>query len=259
MSRVADTDVLTARWLAADEMRALGFVPGGPEVDFGLRWGERKNIRVSFAPLEGSASGYLYAHDPTLDRYLLLAARTTVDQVDAAWCELLACSASPDGYLALAALDLPDEQVPSELAQQLLLHCVDGEMAAHQDFITSGVDEPVRFDAAYALVVQRSARVAAEDLQIAAVRSANPGSDPVVVRYRVLGESRWTGRIAANCLGSAAEGARQIQEVADRHGLEVQATSVTHGHSVVAAARVPDLGSIAQRAEIPGSAPRLAI
>jgi hypothetical protein len=50
MSTATTTGVLTGRWLPAPEMRAMGFVPGGPEIDCGMRWGEGGTVRVSFAP-----------------------------------------------------------------------------------------------------------------------------------------------------------------------------------------------------------------
>jgi hypothetical protein len=69
----------------------------------------------------------------------------------------------------------------------------------------------------------------------------------------------WTGRVAGDCLESAAVEARRVQRVADRHHIAVQATSVTQGHSSVAAARVPELGFIARRADAVPAAPTLSI
>jgi hypothetical protein len=241
--------------MSADEMRALGFAPDSPEIDYGVRWGEERNVRVSFAPHGDGNGGYLYAHDPGADRYLLLAAHTTAERADAAWHELVACSAAPDGYLAFAALDAAP--MPIEQANRLLVHCVDREIAAHHDFVASANDAPVRFDAAYAVVVQRSARVAAEDLQIAAARVANPNGAPVVVNYRVRNGSGWTGRVAGASLDSVAMQARRIQDVAVRHGRAVQATSVAQGHTIVAANRVPQLAFIADRPLVPSAAPTL--
>jgi hypothetical protein len=88
MSTATPTGVLTGRWMPADEMPAMGFVRGGPEIDYGMRWGEGRNVRVSFAPHGDCPGGYLYAHDRSADRCLLLAAHTTPDQVGAAWQEL---------------------------------------------------------------------------------------------------------------------------------------------------------------------------
>jgi hypothetical protein len=255
MSTAIAAHELVRRWVSADEMRALGFAPGGPEIDYGLRWGEQWNVRVSFAPYGDGVGGYLYAHDRAVDRYLVLAAHTTADRVDAAWHELIACAAGSDGYLAFATLD--GAAMPIERADRLLLHCVDRELAAHHDFLASANDEPVRFDAAYAVVVQRSARVAAEDLQIAAARAANPNGAAVMVRYRVLDASAWTGRVAGASLDSAAAQARRIQDVAAGHHRAVQATSVAQGHTTVAASRVPQLAFLAHGPLVPSVVPTL--
>lgn len=127
----------------------------------------------------------------------------------------------------------------------------------HHYFIASANDAPVRFDAAYAVVVQRSARVAAEDLQFAAARVANPNGAPVVVHYRVLNASGWTGRVAGASLESAATQARRIQDVAVRQGRAVQATSVAQGCTTLAASRVPQLAFLADRPLVPSVAPTL--
>ena len=104
MSTATNTRATTRRWLSAEQMRAMGFTPGGPEIDYGTTWGERHDVRVSFAPHRDRGDGYLYAHDPGTDRYLILAAQTTPALVEPVWLELLERTASPDGYLALAGL-----------------------------------------------------------------------------------------------------------------------------------------------------------
>jgi hypothetical protein len=256
MTTAATAGVLTGRWMSGDELRALGFAPSGPEIDYGMGWGEGHDVRVSLAP-QADRGGFLYAHDRTADRYMLLAAHTTAEQVEAAWQELIACAPCPDAFLAFTALS--DAAMPVDQARQLLLDCVEREMAAHQDFIASGVDAPVRVDAAYGVVVQRSARIAAEDLQIDAVRAANPDDDPVIIRYRVLGDSRWTGRVAGADLNSATGEAQQLETVANHHQLTLQATSVSQGHTTVAAARVPELGTLARHADIATGGPCIGI
>jgi hypothetical protein len=254
MSTATTASTGVRRWISSDEMRALQFVPAGAEIENGRRWGEQRNIRICFAPHADGHGGYLYAHDASTDRYLLLAAHTTRAQVEAVRRELNGCTATSDGYLALAALD--GAALPVEQARGLLLHCVDREMTAHQDFLASSAAEPVRFDAAYAVVVQRSARVAAEELQIDSARAVT-GAAPVVIRYRVPDVAGWTGRVAGECLAAATAEARRIERIAGRHDIAVQATSVNQGHASVAAARVPELGFIAHRAEVPPGAPRL--
>jgi hypothetical protein len=257
MSASTSADASNRRWLPANEMRAIGFSPGGPEIDYGMRWGPRRDIRVSFAPCGDDERGFLYAHDPRSDRYQLLAAHTTRDRVDAAWRELMACTESPEDYLALAALDEAPLSVGE--AGALLLHCLDREMAAYRDYLTAGSDAQTRFDAAQAVVVQRSARVAAEQLQIAAARAGSAESEPVVVRYRVLDEAGAAGRVAGASLESAVVELGRVAEVAGRHQLELRATSVTHGHATMSAARVPELAGVASWAPINATAPRLGL
>jgi hypothetical protein len=256
MSNVLTSD--SPRWLPAAELRAMGFEACGPEIDYGMRWGEHRDIRVSFSPYDGRDDGYLYAHDRSADRYLIVAAHTTAERVDAAWRELNATTSSPDAYLVLASLDHGDRPMPVTQARSLLLHCVDRELAAHHDYVAGGNAGQSRFDTAHSVVVQRSARVAAEDLQLAAVRADIGGGQPVVVRYRILGQSGWVGRVAGSTLESACAETRHVQDTAFRHQLDVQATSLSHGHSIVAAARIRELEFATPEPPAPAIAPQIA-
>jgi hypothetical protein len=229
------------RWLPTGELRALGYVPGGPETDYGLRWGESEDVRVSFAPHRNRPGGFLYAHDPRTDRCLLLAAQTTREQVDTAWHQLITESTAPDGYLALAALDQPPAAMSNEQARELLLHCLDRELRAYHQFVTADVCEPTRFATAFTAVVHRATRVSAEQLLIEAARDQSPGTGPVIVRYRLLDEPGWTGRVAGPDLPAAVATTEHAVHLADRHHVTMQATSVTHGQTTLAAARVPEL------------------
>lgn len=252
MSTNAST-TLTAEpcWLPSAQFRALGFEPGGPEIDYGMCWGETGNVRVSFAPYGDRDGGFLYAHDPRTDQDLLLAAHTTAERVDAAWRELGADTHTPDGYLELASLvdGAAPEPMPLREAQALLSHCLDRELAAYRQCVAGTSDVPTRFDAVFNVVVQRSARVAAEDLLLDAARAVSPDAEPVIVRYRLLDEPGWTGRAAGPDLESACAMTSHAAAIAGRHELKLQATSVTHGHSTVAAARIPELAFAAHRPE----------
>ena len=244
-------------WMPAEELKDLGFTPGGPEIDYGMRWGEQQCVRVSYAPHIEHDDGYLYAYDGAIDRYLVLAAHTTPHAVEAAWRELTACTSAPDAYLAFAALD--EQPLPMDQAHDLLLHCVDREFSAYRNFSESIIDAPVRFDAAHAVVVQRAARVAAEQILVASVSVAKPEDAPVVIRYRITDENSWAGRVAGPDLESTADTLRSIDQLGQQHGLTVQATSVTQGHATVAAARVPEL-DFARVAEPPrANCPHLAL
>lgn len=259
MSATTSVDALGPIWLPAAEFRALGFRADGPEVDFGMRWGEGANVRVSYAPRRDQDSGFLYAHDAGSDRYLLLAAHTTAAEVDAAWHQLIECSQAPDAYLALTSLDHHELPMPAPSARGLLLHCVDREMLAHHGYVDAGGDPDARFRAANAVVIRRSARVAAEDLLHDAVKAQTGDVEPVVVRYRILGEAGWVGRVSGVDLAAAAAEVRHVDEVAHKHDLDLQATSVSQGRTIVAAPRVPELASVSAGLPVPANAPRLDI
>lgn len=243
------------QWMPAEAMRAQDFTPAGPEIDYGMRWGENRDVRVSYAPYADRNDGFLYAHDKGTDRYLLLAAHTTPDSVQAAWRELIGCTSAPDAYLALAALD--EQPLPEHHARALLLHCVDREFAAYRAFTATGVDAPVRVETAHAVVVQRSARVAAEQVLVDSARAAAPDTGPVVVRYRIPEDRGWVGRVAGPDLESAAAGMRRIHDLSQRHDVGVQATSVSQAQATVAAARVPQLEFAAAPAPSMSAAPRI--
>jgi hypothetical protein len=85
-------EVPNPQWVTATEWAESGFDDHGPEIDYGMRWGPNRNIRVSYSPNTGQGlpgHGRLYAHDPTHNRYTLLAADTTDAAVDTAWNTLL--------------------------------------------------------------------------------------------------------------------------------------------------------------------------
>jgi hypothetical protein len=244
-------------WMPGAELRDLGFIAAGPEIDYGMRWGEERSVRVSYAPQADLEHGFLYAYDKLRDRYLVLAAHTTPHAVQVAWSELEACTASPDAYLALASLD--DRPLTLERARALLLHCLAGEFTAYREFIGTDVSGRVRVDAAHAVVVQRSARVSAEKLMLQSASAANPEGAPVVVRYRVAGERGWVGQVPDTDLNSAVVGMRRVADFARCHDLSVQATSVARGHATVAAARIPELEFVATPAPLSRGVPQLGL
>ncbi len=62
----------TLEWLGRKAFDArYGDVPGTDQ-DYGMRWGEAGNQRISFRRLPGAAEGMLYAYDPTWDEYALI-------------------------------------------------------------------------------------------------------------------------------------------------------------------------------------------
>jgi hypothetical protein len=96
MSSATTASVSTPRSLDVNEMRASGFERGGPEIDYGMRWGERGDVRVSCAPYQGRDHGFVYADDPVANRCLILAAHTTPAQIEGVWHDLVNNTSSPD-------------------------------------------------------------------------------------------------------------------------------------------------------------------
>lgn len=225
-------------------------------MEHGTRWGDRQEIRVVFAPHADQVGGYLYAHDTAADRVLLLSAQTTSQAVATACRELESYSSAADAYLALASLDLEPDAMTVDRANRLWRHCVEGEMDAYQNLTRTRVDEPSRFDVARSVVVQRAARVAAEDLLLESVRAHSVDQEAVIVRYRMIDDSGWMGRVPASSIEAAAAQTRSLVELADSHGLTAQATSVSHGATIVSAARVAELGlaaaSPSRAVDVPG-------
>jgi hypothetical protein len=61
---------------------AYGEFPG-VDVDFGMRWGERGDQRISLRRVSGATHGLLYAYDPTWDEYAVIATQARVADVEA--------------------------------------------------------------------------------------------------------------------------------------------------------------------------------
>jgi hypothetical protein len=71
--------------------RAFHALHGGAGVDhhFGMRWGERREQRISLRRQPGDQSGLLYAYDPTWDEYAVLARDVPEPAVEAAFTQAL--------------------------------------------------------------------------------------------------------------------------------------------------------------------------
>lgn len=61
----------------------------GTEHDFGMRWGERREQRITLRCLPGVGRGLLYAYDPLWEEYAVLAHDVPVGAVDAAFKQAL--------------------------------------------------------------------------------------------------------------------------------------------------------------------------
>ena len=57
--------------------------------DFGMRWGERREQRISLRLRYGADRGLLYAYDPTWDEYACLADGVAEPAVEAAFAQAL--------------------------------------------------------------------------------------------------------------------------------------------------------------------------
>src|SRR5262249_28514266 len=158
-------------------------------------WGDNDNVRVSYSPYRDRDGGYLYAYDRSSDRYLLLAAEVSHETVDDASRALTAFAPSGDAYLALASLNYEHGTMPVEQSPALHRHCVERELAVLH-ILTTARDTFAHDIAAHRLVSSRAARQAAEGLLADSVRRP-AGEAPVFVRYRVLEDNSWDGRLAA--------------------------------------------------------------
>ena len=250
---------LPTRWQTADAFAASGWSRVRPEVDFGTRWGESETIRVSFAPFADRPGGFVYAFNRSTDQYLLLAPHTTVNQVEAVWRDLHQHTAAPDAYLLFTVLDHGPGPMNLGTAQEVFLDCLDRELGAYRNYIDGSGSGPERFDAAFQVIVARSARASSEQVLLEAAEATSQDGAPVVVAYRLLGETGWSGRLAGADLEDARSTTRRAFEIAERRMLAFQATSVSHGHTTLSAVRVPGLSFAAVNRELVIGAPNFGI
>ena len=61
----------------------------GVDHDFGMRWGERREQRLSLRVKPGEDHGLFYAYDPTWDEYAVLALNVPETAVQAAFAQAL--------------------------------------------------------------------------------------------------------------------------------------------------------------------------
>jgi hypothetical protein len=226
------------RWMRKDDLAAMGYSAGGVEVDYGMRWGVDKNIRVSYAPYADPErdGGFLYAYEPGSDRYALLRPDTTPEQVDAVW--TLTMTRSPisrASYVELAGLIADEGQVSTTQAQRTLAQCIDREMAARTAFAELDDAAPDSLDGARQWFLSSQARSAAEALLIDALNVAGgPSTAPFVITYRIGEQSSWTtGRLAAQDWDSLMAAVSELYEIAERHHVAAYAESLSRGRHTV--------------------------
>ena len=78
-------------WIGPQAFQAKYGQVLGVDRDFGVRWGEKSNQRISWrAPLDAS-HGLLYAYDRLWDEYLVLGTNVPIGAVESAFKQALAC------------------------------------------------------------------------------------------------------------------------------------------------------------------------
>lgn len=225
MTTTSDTNLA---WMSGDELAQLGFALGGPERDYGMRWGQNNTVRVSYAPHADAdrSGGFLYAYDKAGDRYALLSPDTTPEEVELTW-PYLASVDEPEGYRRLVQLLARVEPMHLDDARELLSHCLDRELGA-----VRARDEPesgplTRPALASHALYGRAARLAAQDLLLDAVAAAEP-EQFLVVEYRATGADNLVGHVASLSPRSAVEDIALVRRIAAEHGYDIDVVNFTH-------------------------------
>ncbi len=79
----------TLEWMGPEAFGVrYGDVPG-IDRDFGMRWGERGDVRISLRRTADATSGLLYAYDPLWDEYAVLGRDVPTAAVEAAFAQAL--------------------------------------------------------------------------------------------------------------------------------------------------------------------------
>lgn len=91
MDTTTSTTTIAARepdWVGPQAFAAR-YGRDGVDHDFGMRWGERREQRISLRRHPDADRGLLYAYDPTWDEYALLAQDVPQAAVEAAFTQAL--------------------------------------------------------------------------------------------------------------------------------------------------------------------------
>lgn len=241
---IVGPDPSHAAWVTEHDFALAGFTPSGPETDYGMRWGERESIRVSFAPQSGPDLGYLYAHDRQIGRVQLIVADANRAEVDDAWNLLRDLPKFEHSYRAFAALINGESELTPAHARALWDRCIQGELDARRSY-RAEAEPSMRRELGRAVVISERARTSAETIARDSIAHAIQG-EPIVVRYRFAEWPGWFGRYAAQDVGGAADQARDFDRMAKTAGFSLQVTSASCGHRVVSAPRVPALAFVAK-------------
>jgi hypothetical protein len=83
------TTPATPMWIGPNAFAAMcGDIPG-IDRDFGMRWGDRGDQRISLRRTPDADTGLLYAHDPLWDEYAVLGANVPAKAVEAAFAQAM--------------------------------------------------------------------------------------------------------------------------------------------------------------------------
>ena len=229
-----DTSQPEPLWIPADAWAARGLHEHGPEMDFGMRWGPRHDIRVTYAPyrdLAHAGRGFLYAHQPSTDRYAMLHPDTTAEHVDTAWTATLRTRAAGTELTDFAAfgqsIDAAGPGTPTDRARATMLRCLQHELDSRDQLATTG--PALRADLARQAVIARSARMASEDVLRRTVRTElDTAHQPVTLGYRIQGRPPIHGTIAAVDLDAALTAVLDVRQLAEQRRLDTSVTSIEH-------------------------------
>jgi hypothetical protein len=208
-------------------------------MDFGMRWGPRHDIRVSYAPYRDAAHagrGFLYAHQPSTDRYAMLHPDTTAEHVDTAWTAALRtrpAGTEPSDFLAFGrSIDAAGPGTATDRARATMLRCLQHELDSRDQLAATGT--ALRADLARQVVIARSARMASEDVLRRTVRTVlDTGQQPVTLGYRIEGRPPIHGTIAAVDLDAALTAVLDVRHLAEQRRLDARVTSIEHRRQAV--------------------------
>ena len=113
-----------APWVGPQAFEAMAGQPG-TDRDFGMRWGERREQRITLRCIPGESRGLLYAYDPLWDEYAVLATQVPAAAVEAAFTQ---------------ALDINTHMHVLEFAELVRCHQILGHDATHGRIRAFGPD-----------------------------------------------------------------------------------------------------------------------
>jgi hypothetical protein len=233
-AEVLNTGQTEPLWIPGDAWAARGLHAHGPEMDFGMRWGPRHDIRVTYAPYRDTVHagrGFVYTHQPRTDRYAMLHPDTTAEHVDTAWNTTIrdrAAGTETTDFLAFGqSINAAGPGTPTDRAVGTMLRCLQHELDSRDEL--AATRPAMHVDLARQAVIARSARTASEDVLRQAVRTElDAAQQPVTVGYRIEGRPPIHGTIAARDLDAAITTVFDVRQLAEQHRLDVRVVWIEH-------------------------------